>query len=339
MLCCCPCTRRRQEAEIDERRQVEMAGQQLAATQAEIAALRSELIALRMETRKEAQLEQRPGSVDGELDKSSITCDIVSRRHTAGSFVQPSIDHGNHVVIVRYMVPPPTRDGTAFSRRDQFSKHGRVRFQLAPTEQESNATVTSHPSFRQADATIASARSAVSSTPSATANGIHVRPGTAALTARKLGHTSRPDGLGKSGHKLAMPAEQLEARALVLEPGRSTPTDELPTHSLQLVKALEPGPEPEAGLTSLLRREGPGATRPPSPFMAQLDFYFKQVAAESARAARLVPSDVWTEVILRETAVHDWPSNLSRRWCKFCSSLKLACHNSLLLARFCFISH
>ena len=73
-LCCCHChSRRREEAKLAERRRIEAAAQQLAATQAEIASLRSELMAVKTKAAQEAAL-ARPDSIDSELDASSITC-------------------------------------------------------------------------------------------------------------------------------------------------------------------------------------------------------------------------------------------------------------------------
>ena len=56
--------------------------------------------------------------------------------------------------------------------------------------------------------------------------------------------------------------------------------------------------------------------RPPSPFLTQLHTYYNQLAVRSAREARAVPSHVWTELALRDTAMHDWPNNLIREWRK-----------------------
>ena len=53
--------------------------------------------------------------------------------------------------------------------------------------------------------------------------------------------------------------------------------------------------------------------RPPSPFLTQLNAYYNQLALRTAREARAVPSHVWTEMALRETALHDWPENILTR--------------------------
>ena len=69
----------------------------------------------------------------------------------------------------------------------------------------------------------------------------------------------------------------------------------------------------------------PAVHRPPSPFMAQLDVYYRRLAAEAARDARLIPSDVWTEIALQKSAAHDWPNNLSQRWRKCCMRYRMPC--------------
>ena len=69
-------SRKREAAELAERRKIEETAQQLAATQAEITSLRSELMAVKAEAAREkrAPAEAPTGSTDGGLDAASITC-------------------------------------------------------------------------------------------------------------------------------------------------------------------------------------------------------------------------------------------------------------------------
>ena len=90
-----------------------------------------------------------------------------------------------------------------------------------------------------------------------------------------------------------------------------------PTGSTAVDRTFQPNP--------IELSKQPAAHRPPSPFMAQLDVYYRRLAAEAARDARLIPSDVWTEIALRESAAHDWPNNLSQRWRKCYMRCRLPC--------------
>lgn len=233
-----------------------------------------------------------------------------SRTHTAPlcqMIIQRSqwtqIDHVNDIAAIRYIVPPPTTSLNAHlgvSSRVRPPHRGRVQFQLPPDGQMPTFTSARHSTSPVAASGIAAR--AIVSTPSAVVNDTS-RPGT-------VMHIAALDSPGIIGSSDAH-ANQLQTPISRLQPAVLTSVDNaLQPNPLQLVN------RPQSQSLQQWQQQ-PTAPRPPSPFMAQLDAYYKRLAAQSAREARSVPSDVWTELALQDTAVHDWPNNLSHRWRKF----------------------
>jgi hypothetical protein len=208
------------------------------------------------------------------------------------------------IAVIRYIVPPPT------TSRARPPHRGRVQFQLTPdglTPTFSSARQSTKPEPVAAGGITARG---IVSTPSSIVNDADSRPGTV-LPVASLGSNLDSPGVVGSSDGLGAFAEQMQVPVLRLQPADLTPAgNALEPNLLQQTK------QPKQQLQNLQRRQRPAAHRPPSPFMAQLDVYYKRLAAKSAREARSVPSGVWTELALRNTAMHDWPNNLSQRWRK-----------------------
>ena len=124
-------SRRREAAELAERRKIEETAQLLAVTEAEIALLRSELMAVKAEAAREKRMPSQvpPDDTNGELDAASITCVHRATWHSHMLSVRARVCA---CVVVRYMVPPPIVSfhlPFGVSPGEQLSHRGKVQCQ------------------------------------------------------------------------------------------------------------------------------------------------------------------------------------------------------------------